>query len=1042
MNVSINGIVIDLQFDSGSDLTIISEKNWLKLNSPKLSAVNFVVRDAQEKCMEFLGQFDCRVELFGTIKTAKCFVSPKDCNLFGISWITLFELWSRPINAFCKIVHHNFNRQNAINLIEKNYDDLFSDSLGLCNSFTAKLQLKTNASPVFIPKRPVPYHIMPEVDEELQRLETLGVITPTSHSEWAAPIVVVRKANNKIRICGDYSTGLNSMLDTNRYPIPTLEELYNRLVSGRVFATIDLSDAYLQIGVCEESKKMLTIHTHRGLYQFLRMPPGISSAPALFQRLVDQLIAGLDNVVGYFDDLCIAGRDEEHLFQTIETVLNRLRDNGFHIRREKCKFFAEEIKFLGNIINKDGLKADPDKIAAIVDLPPPTDIKSLRSFLGAINFYGKFIKNMSHLSAPLNHLLKNGVKWNWSKQCQQSFEKFKEILLSDLVLTHYQQDLPIQVAADASSYAIGAQLSHEFDDGSIKAIAYASRTLTKTERSYSQIEREALALIFAVKHFHRYIFGKKFTLVTDHKPLLAIFGSKKGIAVHAANRIQRWQLILHAYQFDIKYTSTTDFGYVDVLSRLIKDRPPEDEYIIACTKFEEQSISELDDSIRRFPITHQQIVNAMAHSEEMALLKYYIANGWPTSPELIPYREVASFYKVKDLLSELNSCLLYRNRLIVPFVYRNQILKRLHEAHPGQERMVSLARSYVYWPGIDAQIRQFVKECDNCQRAGKTPIRSVLYSWPEATRPWQRIHIDYASRNGENFLVVVDSYSKWPEIVQTTSTTTEKTIEILQNLCTTWGLPETLISDNGTQFTSAMFQEFCQESGIEHIRSSPHFPMSNGQAERFVQTLKQSLEKMTDESPTSTKLRKMLFAYRMTPHASTPGGVSPAEKFIGRKLNSTLSLLFKKEREEIPSRNEQMEKQYNQKHGAKHRTFNEGDKVYARYFQNNRFIWVLGLILNRIGNVNYDVCIEFQSGRQRRIRSHANQLKPRATNDENTDQPQQQDKVLPLPLLDDEEVEREQETTDTRPNTPFRSRRRLPTRSTPPVLRPRGQRQA
>lgn len=893
VHVKLNNVDIELQLDSGSDVTIISKSNWIKIGSPNLAGIQAVIKDAQLNHMRFLGEFTSKVSFQGKQINGRCFVSENDCNLFGIEWITGFDLWSQPPINFCNSVVE-FNRDDAVSKIKAEFADIFSKSLGFCTKATAKLQLKPAAVPTFKPKRPVPFHFMAAVDEELTRLESLGVISPVDSSDYAAPVVVVRKPNGTVRICGDYSTGLNASLEPNYYPIPTLDELYGRLINGRVFATIDLSDAYLNVGVCEESKKLLTIHTHKGLYNFNRLAPGIRSAPGIFQRIADQLVSNLPNVVAYFDDICIAAVNEEELYQSIRAVLNRIREFGFHIREPKCKFFMEEVNFLGNIISKEGIRPNPDKIAAVIEMPPPTNVNELRSFLGAINFYAKYIKGMSNLTAPLSHLLKNNVEWNWSKQCQSLFEKFKKILLSDLILTHYQPELPLQVAADASSLAIGAQLSHIMPDGSVKAVYYASRTLTIAERSYSQIEREALGLIFAVQRFHRFIYGREFTLSTDHKPLLAIFGSKKGLAVHAANRIQRWQIILHKYDFKVEFVPTAEFGHVDVLSRLIADKPPCEEYVVACTRFEDLIRMDEGDIFKRFPIGHQHIKTATKSCDELQLLQDYILNGWPSNKTTI-HRDVMNYYKVKDSLTASNSCLYYRNRLIIPHKYRTKILKRLHEAHPGQQRMIALARNYVYWPNIDAEIREYVRMCADCAEQAKAPIRTDLCSWPKAERPWQRVHIDYALHKGENYLVCVDAFSKWPEIIKMQSTTAEKTILALEGLCSTWGAPETIVSDNGTQFTSLDFKLFCELNGITHLTSSPYFPMSNGQAERFVDTLKRSLRKMEEESSSDNNLRRMLAMYRSTPLAN---GKTPAELFIGRPLRTTLSLLHESKEEE------------------------------------------------------------------------------------------------------------------------------------------------
>ncbi|XP_055603987.1 uncharacterized protein K02A2.6-like [Uranotaenia lowii] len=426
--------------------------------------------------------------------------------------------------------------------------------------------------------RPVPFNTISLVDAELTRLQSLNIITPIDFSEWAAPIVAVRKPNGKVRICADYSTGLNKALESNHYPLPVPEEIFAQLNGSSIFSIIDLSDAYLQVEVDEESKKLLTINTHRGLFQFNRLAPGVKSAPGAFQRLVDTMIADIPGVRSFLDDVIIFGPTWEAHKASLDQLLQRLEKYGFHVKMEKCHFFQTAIKYLGHIIDNKGIRPDPEKLQAIASIPAPTNVSELRSFLGAINFYGRFVRNIHELRHPLDQLLKKDAKWQWNNDCQRSFRRFKEILQSEMLLTHYDPKLPIIVAADASSTGVGAVIFHEFPNGYLKAIQHASRSLTAAEQGYGQPEKEALALTYGVTKFHKYLLGRRFTLLTDHKPLLYIFGSKKGIPLHTANRLQRWALMLLNYDFDIRYVSTNEFGCADMLSRLIdRTKQPEED---------------------------------------------------------------------------------------------------------------------------------------------------------------------------------------------------------------------------------------------------------------------------------------------------------------------------------------------------------------------------------------------------------------------------------------------------------------------------------
>ena len=300
---------------------------------------------------------------------------------------------------------------------------------------------------------------------------------------------------------------------------------------GRTFSQIDLSDAFLHVEVDESHRGLLTVNTHRGLFRYNRLPPGVKAAPGAFQQLIDTMLAGLDGVAAYMDDIVVGGKDMATHNGNLRAVLEKLQEYGFTIRASKCNFYKSQIKYLGHLLDGKGLRPDPDKIKAILKLLPPTDVPGVRSFLGAINFYGKFVHNMRMLRHPLDDLLKEGKVFCWTPQCRHAFEQFKKILSSDLLLTHYNPRLDIIVSADASSIGLGATISHRWPDGKIKVVQHASRALTAAEQRYSQPDREGLAIIFAVTKFHRMLFGRHFLLQTDHQPLLRIFGSKKGIPV-------------------------------------------------------------------------------------------------------------------------------------------------------------------------------------------------------------------------------------------------------------------------------------------------------------------------------------------------------------------------------------------------------------------------------------------------------------------------------------------------------------------------------
>ena len=347
------------------------------------------------------------------------------------------------------------------------------------------------------------------------------------------------------------------------------EDIFATQNGGQVFSQIDLSYAYLQVELDEGSQHLCNINTHRGVYAYQRLPFGTRSAPGIFQEIMNKMLASLPFATAYLDDIIVVSHNQEDHRHHLHAVFERINDYGFRVRLGKCSFYQSSIKYLGFIVDKNRRRPDPSKIKAVVDMPAPTNVTTLRSFLGLVNYYQSFVPNMRSIRYPLDNLLKKDKDWNWSTSCQQAFDSIRGILNSDLLLTHYDPSVEVIVAADASEHGVGAVIQHRWPDGTIKAIAHASCSLTPAEQNYSQIEKEGLALIFAVKKFHKYIYGRYFTLLTDHRPLLSTFGSRKEIPVHSANRLQRWAAALLGYDFKIEYRKSKDFGQADALSHLI-----------------------------------------------------------------------------------------------------------------------------------------------------------------------------------------------------------------------------------------------------------------------------------------------------------------------------------------------------------------------------------------------------------------------------------------------------------------------------------------
>ena len=383
------------------------------------------------------------------------------------------------------------------------YRAVFEEGLGTLKDFKASIDMDPRAKPRFCKSRSIPYAMRDLVTKELQRLVSEGIVEPVQFSEWASPIVAVLKEDRKsVRLCGDFKQTINPVSKLDRYPLPKIEDLFATLSGGKSFTKLDLSQAYQQLTLDEASKKFVIINTPQGLFQYTRLPYGISSAPGIFQRVMENILRGIPGVTVYIDDILITGPDDKRHLNSLKEVLSRLDKVGLRAKESKCKFMASSVTYLGYQIDRDGLHPMAGKVQAVNDAPNPRNTTELKSYLGLLTYYSKFIPNMSTTLAPVNRLLCKDVEWKWTEVEQKAFEDSKKSLTSSSLLVHFDPSLKLILACDASAYGVGAVLAHRMPDGSEKPIGYASRSLSRAERNYSQLEREGLACVFGVKRFH------------------------------------------------------------------------------------------------------------------------------------------------------------------------------------------------------------------------------------------------------------------------------------------------------------------------------------------------------------------------------------------------------------------------------------------------------------------------------------------------------------------------------------------------------------
>ena len=495
------------------------------------------------------------------------------------------------------------------------------------------IRLRENATP-FVLSTPcnVPLPLREKVKKELERMEQLGVVRKVQeHTPWCAAMVVVPKSSGKeVRFCVDLKA-LNENVLRENHPIPAVEDSLAHLHGARLFSKVDANSGFWQVPLSTESQLLTTFITPYGRYCFRKLPFGISSAPELFQNRMNCILEGFAGVLGHMDDVLIHGKTEEEHDAHLQAVLEKLSAVGITLNLKKCEFNKTRIKFLGHIIDQEGIHPDPQKIEAIQKMEAPTDVSSLRRFMGMVQQLGRFIPNLSDTSHPLRELLSTRNAWVWGPDQDRAFSRIKEMLTKPATLSPYSIHAPTKVSADASSYGLGAILLQQHDSA-WKPVAYASRTMSDTEVRYAQIEKEALAVTWACEKFSNYILGKPVKIETDHKPLVPLLNSKRLDILPP--RVLRFRLRLARYTYVVEHVPGKLLYTADTLSRAPVG--------IGDGNFEElqgEVVAMFNAIVRSLPATHGRLEvykHAQREDSICSQVMDYCITGWPNQDEMHP----------------------------------------------------------------------------------------------------------------------------------------------------------------------------------------------------------------------------------------------------------------------------------------------------------------------------------------------------------------------------------------------------------------------
>ena len=852
---------------------------------------------------------------------------------------------------------------------------VFEEGVGMLKG-DYSIRLSADAVPTQHSPRRVPAALRDSLKNTLNDLVKQQIITPvTEPTPWINSIVVVPKKNGSLRICLD-PKDLNRYIQRENYQLPTIEDVAMRLDNAKIFTVLDVRSGFWHVQLDSASSLLTTFHTPFGRYRWLRMPFGISSAPEIFQRRMHELVEGLTGVevvaddfvvIGFGDTVKEAGANHD---RNLAALLSRCEQSNVKLNPDKIKFKQDTVPFIGHLATKEGLRVDPEKVRAVLEMPVPKDVTAVQRLLGFTQYLSKFLPCLSDVTKPLRELTQKDAVWVWDHPQQAAVDKLKQMVTKTPVLRYYSLQEEVTIQCDASQTGLGAALLQND-----QPVAYASRALTATEVHYAQIEKELLAIVFACQHFDAYIFGRQTVHVeTDHKPLVSIV--KKPLH-KAPSRLQRMLLKLQRYSLTIKYKAGKFMFMADTLSRAYLPATISNNFV--------NSLEEVDHTVSLSLSAErlEQVRHTARNDPILQQLRKIIQQGWPESKRSLA-ECLHPYYDYRDELITQDDLVFKGDLLVIPAAMRKEMIAAVHATHIGVDGCVRRARDTMFWPRMTTELREYISKCDICLSYRPLQSKEPLLQHDIPDRPWAKIGADFCELNGRMLLVVCDYYSNYIEVESLQKCNSSGTIKAFKVLFARYGVPDTLVSDNGPQFASKEFSTFAKTWGFVHITSSPGYPQSNGKAENAVRTVKR-LFKKCHESGESEFLA--LLDWRNTP---TEGiGLSPAQRFLGRRCKTLLPVTVSKlqptfytDKKPQDQQRERQKTYYNQ-HTKELKPIQSGQTVRIRL--PGKSTWSTGVCKGRVGPRSYKV--QVGATIYRRNRRHVMTTKEKYSIDDYDDTP-------------------------------------------------------
>lgn len=813
-------------------------------------------------------------------------------------------------------------KDDLLKLLSK-WQHCFSNNtreLGTVRGYELNIKLIDEAKPICYRPYRLPIKEREVVRDKVDELLEAGIIRE-SKSNFASPIVLVKKKTNEYRLCCDYRA-LNKATIKDIYPMSNIEEQLNLLGGKLFFTSLDCNQGFHQIAVAPDSIAKTAFITPDGHFEFLKMPFGLVNAPAVFQRAINNALGNLryGQVLVYMDDLLVPSITAEQGLELLEEVFQLLCDAGFKLNLKKCSFLKQSIQFLGHEVGANGISPGEAKIDAVKNFKQPTNAHEIRQFLGLAGYFRKFVQNFATIALPLTQLTKKNAQFRWEQPQMSAFCQLKEMLIAKPILMPFNPKLSIEIHTDASSKGLGGIFFQVHDSNNLKPVAYFSRVTSPAERVYHSYELETLAIVESLRRFRIYILGYHFKIVTDCSAVRYTFSKRDLIP-----RIARWWLSVQDFDFEVIHKPGTSMKHVDALSRNPSDVlqiSVDDDWFLAV---------QMQDEILK------NIIEQLKEKSSSDLERQYV------------YRNNRLYRKVLD-----------GERLVIPKFARFQFLQKYHDSigHPGFTRCLGLIKNQFWFAKMTRFVRKYVNSCLDCgyKKGNYGKPEGELHPIPKRDIPMHTVHIDFVgpfpkSRSGFSYiLTLIDSFTKF---VVAKPSRTLGSAECLRNLREIFGgflgYPKRIVSDNGLAFTSRYFKEYVDSKQIKHVKTATATPRANGQVERFHRTLLNAIRTMTDDNDVNwnEKIPDVVWGINNTVNDSTKH--SPFELLFGYKGNlqgnletPSTSVEFRDKRKKASDNLEKVAKRMKGRFDKKH-------KPVTKYKKGDLVLWKGGSSCNKTG---------------------------------------------------------------------------------------------